>query len=168
MTLPPIKQPSNATRVRIRWAIRRDMPEVLAIESESFSYPKTEDEILTHLRQRDCIGMVAELNTGSSEIITAFMMYEMHKSQLNIIDFAVHPAYRRSSIGRQMAEKLIGKLSSYRRTKITTLLRETNLDGLLFFKSMGFEAVNLVIEHFDDEGCDGIAMVYEFKECQGR
>ncbi len=29
----------QAVRVHIRWMIRRDMPEVLAIEDESFEFP---------------------------------------------------------------------------------------------------------------------------------
>ena len=48
------------TRVHIRWMIRRDMPEVLAIEHASFEYPWCEEEFLRVLRQRNCIGMVAE------------------------------------------------------------------------------------------------------------
>ena len=44
------------TRVHIRWMIRRDMPEVLAIEHASFEYPWCEEEFLRVLRQRNCIG----------------------------------------------------------------------------------------------------------------
>ena len=47
-------------RVHIRWMIRRDMPEVLQTEQESFDYSWTEEDFLRCLRQRNCIGMVAE------------------------------------------------------------------------------------------------------------
>ncbi len=37
-------------RVHIRWMIRRDMPEVLQTEQESFEYPWTEEDFLRCLR----------------------------------------------------------------------------------------------------------------------
>ena len=46
--------------VHIRWMIRRDMPEVLQIEAASFEFPWLEDDFIRCLRQRNCIGMVAE------------------------------------------------------------------------------------------------------------
>ena len=79
-------------RVHIRWMIRRDMPEVLQTEQESFEYAWTEEDFLRCLRQRNCIGMVAE----QGEKVVGFMIYELHKSKLHILNFAVHPACRRA------------------------------------------------------------------------
>jgi [ribosomal protein S18]-alanine N-acetyltransferase len=110
-------------RVHIRWMIRRDMPEVLAIEHASFEFPWGEEEFLRVLRQRNCIGMVAELG----ERVVGFMIYELHKAKLEILNFCVHPEYRRQGVGHQMIAKLVGKLSSHRRTRISLHIRETNL-----------------------------------------
>ena len=86
------------TRVHIRWMIRRDMPEVLAIEHASFEYPWCEEEFLRVLRQRNCIGMVAEYG----ERIVGFMIYELHRNKIHVLDFATHPEFRRRGVGRQM------------------------------------------------------------------
>ena len=43
-------------RVHIRWMIRRDMPEVLAIESQSFEFPWSEEDFINCLRQRPALG----------------------------------------------------------------------------------------------------------------
>src|SRR6476620_9204115 len=112
-----------------RWMVRRDMPEVLRAEQASFDYSWTEEDFLKCLRQRNCIGMVAE----HEERVVGFMIYELHKSKLHVLNFAVHPDCRRQGIGQQMIAKLIGKLSSHRRTKITLTVRETNLVAQLFF-----------------------------------
>src|SRR5215467_12994633 len=85
----------NAIRVHIRWMIRRDMPEVLSTELASFEYAWTEDDFLRCLRQRNCIGMVAEHN----DRVVGFMIYELHKNRLHILNFAVHPSARRLGIG---------------------------------------------------------------------
>src|SRR5262245_30732838 len=88
--------------VHIRWMIRRDMPEVLAIEDQSFEFPWAEDDFIRCLRQRNCIGMVAEHN----ERVAGFMIYELHKSKLHILNFAVESHLRRRGVGRQMVKKL--------------------------------------------------------------
>ena len=65
------------------------------------------------------------------------------RRKLQVLNFAVHPEHRRQNIGHQMVAKLVGKLSSHRRTKISLLLRETGLDAQLFFKIQGFRATEV-------------------------
>src|SRR5262249_41411108 len=98
-------------RVHIWWMVRPGQPEGLAIEHGSFEYPWCEEEFLRVLRQRNCIGMVAELE----ERIVGYMIYELHRNKITVLDFATHPEFRRLGIGRQMVAKLVGKLSSQRR-----------------------------------------------------
>jgi ribosomal-protein-alanine N-acetyltransferase len=145
-------------RVHIRWMIRRDMPEVLQTETESFEYSWTEEDFLRCLRQRNCIGMVAE----QGEKVVGFMIYELHKSKLHILNFAVHPAWRRTGIGSQMVAKLVSKLSSHRRTRITLAVRERNLTAQLFFRSQGFRAVRVLRAYYEDSGEDAFLMEYAF------
>jgi len=92
------------------------------------------------------------------------MIYELHKTRLQVLNFAVHPDYRRQGIGRQMVAKLAGKLSSHRRTRIALEVRETALSAQLFFKVQGFRATDLLREHFEDTGEDAYLMQYLFDE----
>lgn len=147
-------------RVHIRWMIRRDMPEVLAIEHASQEFPWCEEEFLRVLRQRNCIGMVAE----HGERVVGFMIYELHKTRLQVLNFAVHPEFRRQGVGRQMVAKLAGKLSSHRRTRIALAIRETALASQLFFKVQGFRATEVMREHFEDTGEDAFLMQYLFDD----
>ena len=148
------------TRVHIRWMIRRDMPEVLAIEHAGFEYPWCEEEFLRVLRQRNCIGMVAE----HGERIIGFMIYELHRSNIHVLDFATHAEFRRRGVGRQMVAKLVGKLSNQRRSRISLDVRETNLHAQLFFKVLGFRAMAVVREHYADTGEDAYSMQYHLDE----
>lgn len=143
-------------RVHIRWMIRRDMPEVLVIEEDSSDHPWTEEDFLRCLRQRNCIGMVAELG----EKVVGFMIYELHKSKLHILNFAVHAGFRRQRVGTQMLQKLISKLSSHRRDCITLEIRETNLGPQLFYRDAGFRAVRVLRSHYDDTSEDAYLMQY--------
>ena len=143
-------------RVHIRWMIRRDMAEVLATEQLSFEYAWTEEDFLRCLRQRNCIGMVAEHN----DRIVGFMIYELHKNRLHVLNFAVHPSVRRSGAGTQMVAKLVGKLSSHRRSKITLAVRERNLDAQLFFRMQQFKAVRVLRNYYEDSGEDAFLMEF--------
>ncbi len=143
-------------RVHIRWMIRRDMPEVLAIEHASYDFPWCEEEFLRVLRQRNCIGMVAE----HGENVLGFMIYELHKSKLQVLNLAVSPEHRRSGIGRQMVAKLVGKLSNHRRTRIVLQVRETNLPAQLFYRTLGFRASDVVRSYYDDTDEDAFVLQY--------
>jgi len=150
----------DRVRVHIRWMIRRDMPEVLRAEQDSFDFSWTEDDFLRCLRQRNCIGMVAEVD----DRVVGFMIYELHKTKLHVLNFAVAPEWRRMGIGGQMVLKLVGKLSSHRRTKITLAVRESNLAAQLFFRSQAFKATRVLRAYYEDSGEDAYLMNYKIAE----
>jgi ribosomal-protein-alanine N-acetyltransferase len=101
--------------------------------------------------------MVAE----QGEKVVGFMIYELHKAKLHILNFAVHPIHRRLGVGAQMVAKLISKLSSHRRTRITLEVRETNLSAQLFFRSQGFRALRVLRGYYEDSGEVAFLMQYQ-------
>lgn len=145
-------------RVHIRWMIRRDMPEVIQIENRSFEFPWCEDDFIRCLRQRNCIGMVAE----HEDRVVGFMIYELQKTRIHVLNFAVAPDFRRRGVGLQMAAKLVGKLSAQRRTRICLEVRETNLAAQLFFRQVGFRAVSVLREFYEDTPEDAYLMQFRF------
>lgn len=148
--------PRNLCGVQIRWMIRRDMTEVLEIEQQSFDFPWTEEDFLCCLRQRNCIGMVAE----HQERIVGFMIYELLKSQLHILNFATSASARRQGVGTQMIEKLINKLTQQRRQEIRLEVRDGNLPAQLFFRNQGFSATNVLRNYYEDTAEDAYVMRY--------
>lgn len=146
----------------VRWMIRRDMPDILAIENHNFEYPWSEEEFTRCLRQRNCIGMVAELD----DRIVGYMIYELHKDRLHILNFAVSQAARRRGVGSRMVQKLIGKLTAQRRTSILLEARETNLEAHLFFRSLGFKAVSVLRDFYDDTTEDAYVFQYRFRQTE--
>lgn len=142
--------------VDIRWAIKRDIPTILAIEQASYDNPWTEDELTVIRRQRDTIGMVAEIN----DEVVGFMFYELHPRRLHLSNFAVDPSFRRQGVGSSLMKTLTSKLSWDRRNRITLEVRETNLTAQLFFKSQGFRAVRVLKDFYDDADEDAYLMQY--------
>ena len=127
-----------------RWLIRRDLPEVLQIEQECNDPPWDEEQFLCCLRQRNCIGMVAEHN----DQVIGFIVYELIKNRLKIVNLAVPPLFQRQGVGAALIERLKSKIAQQRRKQIELEIRETSLDGQLFFKDQGFLATELLLDHF--------------------
>ena len=148
---------STELDIEIRWAINRDTPTLLAIEAASFEDPWTEEELLRCLRQRNTIGMVAELDDD----VVGFMIYELHKNRLHLASLAVDPQYRRRGIGRAMIRSLTGKIGlGSVRNRITLEVRESNLPAQLFFKSQGFRAVQVLRDFYENSTEDAYLMQY--------
>lgn len=145
-----------ATELKVRWMIRRDMPEVLAIEQQSFEFAWSEDDFIRCLRQRNCIGMVAELE----ERVVGFMIYELHKSRLHVLNFAVRREFRRQGVGAAMIQKLQRKLSHQRRSRMALEVRESNLEAQLFFRSQGFRAISVLRDFYNDTTEDAYLFSY--------
>lgn len=145
----------TSVKPHVRWMIRRDMPSVLDIAPTL-----TEEAALTMLRGRKMIGMVVE----EGEEVRGFMIYELQKKLLHVHEFAVDWSHRRRGFGTAMIDLLKSKLSSRRRTRISINVRERNLPAQLFLKALGFEAVRVERDFYDDPTEDAYRMVCRFAE----
>lgn len=148
----------------IRWMVRRDLKEVIDIENGCFAANTTwtEDDFLITLKKHDCTGIVYE-HDGK---LVGFLMYELSKTELFIINVAIHPDYQRKGIGTQLINKLVGKLSFDRRTKIKGMVRDNNLDVQLFLKHLGFKAIQVLKNYYEDFNQDGYLMQYKINQNQ--
>lgn len=146
--------------ISMRWLIRRDMPRVLDIEQSNFGTIWTEEDFIRCLRQRDCIGMVAEYDVN----IAGFVIYELHKNRLHVLNLCIDPGWRRQGVGRVIVRKLVSKLSAIRRNRITIDVRESNLPAQLFFRSMQFRAEKILPEHYSDSFESAYCMVRRYSE----
>lgn len=127
--------------------IRRDLPAVLDIEEQCLQYCWTEDDFIRALRQRNVIGKVAE----HGEEILGFMIYELHKTRLNILKISTHVDHLRMGIGKALVENLKLKLSWQNRRKLTLEVRESNLAVQLFLRSLGFRVIRILKDHYGGE-----------------
>jgi ribosomal-protein-alanine N-acetyltransferase len=147
-------------RVHVRWMVRRDFADVLAIEQACFEFPWNENDFLNCLHQRNCIGMVAEYEGH----VVGFMVYETLKNKILLTNIATSPEFRRQGIARQMIQKLISKLVHQHRNKIVIEIRETNLPALVFFRSLRFRAVAALKNFYDDMDEDAYVLQYRLGE----
>lgn len=118
--------------LHIRWMVRRDVPHL-----SGFGGLLSPEEVVTAMRQRQTIGMVAECGND----ILGYMTYGLHRDFITVLDFAVSPDVRRSGVGRVLCDKLVYKLCSHRRTFLAAPVPDDRLDALMFFRDRGFTAI---------------------------
>jgi ribosomal-protein-alanine N-acetyltransferase len=59
-----------------------------------------------------------------------------------------------------MVRKLVSKLAPQRRSRIMLEVRETNLAAQLFFRQLGFRAISLLREFYEDTPEDAYLMQF--------
>jgi ribosomal-protein-alanine N-acetyltransferase len=85
---------------------------------------------------------------------------ELHRTRLHVLNFAVSRQHRRLGVGSLLVDKLSGKLTPERRSRILLEVRETNLPAQLFFRSCGFRAISVVKDFYQDTTEDAYLMEY--------
>lgn len=143
----------------VRWMVRRDMQEVLAIEEVSFTSPWTEVEFMRALRTSNNIGMVLELN----DEVVGYCVYALHRLHLEIVNLAVRPDLRRIGCGQTLVRSIKDKVEMHsRRNAVVAVVWENNLSAQLFLKSQGFQAtLPFVKRPYDDIDGDGYLFKWE-------
>lgn len=140
----------------LRHMLERDLAEVLDHEFESFEDPWREADFRGCLRQRNNLGMVMAIG----DRVAGYMVYALEAECLFLLNIAVGHEFRRRGLGRQMVDRLKGKLSEQRRTRLEAEVQDSNLLGQLFFKSQGFVVRKVLRDHYDD--LDGDAYLFRF------
>ncbi len=128
------------TQSYVRYMIRRDLDAVAAMDKDLFDCPWTKAEFILALQQRNTVGIVSERN----EEVVGYMVYEIHRHKIQLLNFAVRARSQRLGVGREMVERLKSRLSFKQREMIATEVRESNLDAQLFFKAMGFKCTSIL------------------------
>ena len=137
---PEMHKPKYPTH--IRWMIRRDLPEVLAIDANGYDSSWNEQDFIDNLRATYCIGMVCE--SEHDQRIVGFMVYELHEQMIHLLRFATMPEEREKGIGSEMIRWLTEKLNAQRRKRLLLALPESNRSGVDFVARRGLLAVSLI------------------------
>lgn len=131
------------TRIHIRWLTRKDLAQVVSIQGGGFKRNRSPEEFVENLYRRNRVGLVAEYGGQ----VAGFMVYELTRTQIRLLNLGVADQARSLNIGRRLVEKLIQKLRYDGRTRVVCEVDERNLAAQLFFRACGFRATEILRPH---------------------
>lgn len=144
----------------IEWMVRLHLPSVLRIERECFGEPWTEDDFIREVRRPKVVSMVATVNDS----VVGYMLYELHKNRLHVLNLAVDQAFHRQGIGSAMLQKLQGKLSHDRRNRVMMEVADHNLAAQLWLKANDFKAISILTDFFERrDGSKQDAFLFQYR-----
>ncbi len=120
---------ANPVRFHVRWMLRACLPKCLEIEAACLEAEHgldawTEDDFVQNLRLRNVSGMCCEARFLTDDDfslprpVLGFVVYGLFTGHIDLHRFAVMPCERAEEIQTALLDKLKGKLSSHRRTRI--------------------------------------------------
>ena len=131
--------------MRLRRMNRSDLPQVVAIEKASYSFPWGEDIF------RDCLNMryqcwVCELG----DEVLGYGILSMAVGEAHILNLCVSPAEQKQGIGRKLLEHLM----AVARTEAETMfleVRPTNIHAIALYDSLGFNEIGVRKGYYQSE-----------------
>ena len=138
---------------------KEDLPEVLAIESLSFSEPWTEEMFLHELSSEGIADLlVARADEGAGLRIAAFLCAWIVAGELHINNIAVHPAYRRRGVASQLLEEILGRAKARGATAGYLEVRASNEAAKALYHRYGFKLIGRRPNYYDHPEEDAILM----------
>lgn len=138
---------------------REDLPEVLAIESLSFSEPWTE-EMFVHELSSGWIAnhLVARADEGSGPHLVGFLCAWIVAGELHINNIAAHPGYRRRGVASQLLEEILCRAKAIGATAGYLEVRASNEAAKALYLRYGFKLVGRRRNYYDHPREDAIVM----------
>ena len=144
--------------IALRWMNRSDMMDVLAIERMSYRKAWELKEFAAVIRDKAVIGRVVEVR-GT---IQGYIIYELHRQKIEILNIAVAPDMRIQGLGSLMLQPLFQRVHhSPLKHCIEVFVADDNLGAHLFFKALTFWASGVHRCHLEN-GQDAYRFVYGF------
>jgi [ribosomal protein S18]-alanine N-acetyltransferase len=154
--------PAETTRFRFPgpiafdYADLDDLPAIYEIETRSFpthwSYRVLRDEV-RRARPHSRV-----LVARCADRVVAFAIYWIVIDEVHLLNFAVHPAYRRLGIARRLLEAVLAEGRRMGLVRATLEVRVSNDGAIELYKEAGFVTVAMRRGYYQDTGEDANVM----------
>lgn len=140
--------------LKIRKMGRRDIDQILEIESLCFPIPWSRDSFLSELRNPLAQYIVAQEGVFLQGYAGVWLIFD----EGHITNVAVHPRARGKRIGELLLTNTMAFVSAHGAASITLEVRPSNDVALSLYCRMGFKKVGVRKGYYIDNGEDAIVM----------
>lgn len=133
-----------------------DLPDLLHIESASFSQPWSKADFLAELGKHPPSIYVARKDRKSS--VLGYICFWDVAGEIQMLNLAVHPEYRRQEVGRTLLTFLLKQTEARKATKVFLEVRPSNQAAQTLYRSLGFKLLYRRPNYYPPEGEDALVM----------
>lgn len=151
----------NAEQIVIRPMQLSDLQQVLAIEVASFPAPWSRQAFVSELTYNR---MAVYLVARSQNQVVGYAGMWLVVDEAHVTNIAVHLAWRRLGIGKQLMDRLQDLALARGCTAMTLEVRKSNFAAQNLYTQYGFAAQGLRRGYYADTGEDAIVMWKQLEE----
>ena len=124
--------------VHIRPMMEIDLPEVAAIEQQSYAFPWSENIF------RDClrVGYICRALDLAGQII-GYAVMSLGAGEAHILNVCVRDDYRSVGFGRRLLEHLLERAAAAGVSEAFLEVRPSNLAAIRLYQKIGFEQIGI-------------------------
>ena len=117
---------------------KKDLPEILAIEKESFVSPWSEGMFADELKVRHSQCLVARLSTDKKSMIGGYLIFWIVADEAHLHNLAVKKEFRNQGLAYGFMD-VMKEISRQAGVRAQTLeVRESNLEAIKLYRKCGF------------------------------
>jgi ribosomal-protein-alanine N-acetyltransferase len=133
-----------------------DLPELLAIELGSFNQPWSKASFLSELRKAPASLYLIRKEPLAS--ILGYICFWTVADEIQLLNLAVHPDYRRQGLGRLLMTFLLLRAEEKGISKVFLEVRPSNQVAIALYRSLGFKNLYRRPGYYETDGEDALVM----------
>ena len=154
---------NDAVQVAIDLMKKKDLPEILAIEKESFKSPWSEGMFRDELNVNHSQCLVARIGQGEKSIIGGYIIFWIVADEAHLHNLAVKKEFRKQGLAQRFMD-VMKEISSQVGLKTQTLeVRESNLEAIKLYRKCGFVVKGRRPLYYTDTQEDALIMWADVK-----
>ncbi|MGD0279358.1 MAG: ribosomal protein S18-alanine N-acetyltransferase [Smithella sp.] len=151
-------------RATIDLMVKADLPEIMAIERESFSSPWTEGMFVKEIDSAHSMCLCVRINFGSKSVVAAYIIFWLVADEVHLHNLAVKKEYRKQGLafGLMEAMKEISRKNGI--IAQTLEVRESNTEAIKLYRKCGFVVKGIRPLYYTDTCEDALIMWADIKK----
>ena len=146
--------PARAHNVNVREMRPADLPQVIAIERDTYPTPWSRAMFLGELARRGSTGLVAI----EARRVLGYLMASQYAEVWHVLNVSVHRMRRGERIGARLLEALFSRAEGRADCGFTLEVRVSNEPAIRLYRRMGFTEHGVRPHYYSDNGEDALIM----------
>lgn len=137
---------------------REDLPEILAIERESFQTPWTEGMFVDELSTKHAQCLVVKVEIEGKAVIAAYIIFWLVAGEVHLHNLAVKREFRRQGLAHSLMKLMRSIAAQLGTTRLLLEVRVSNTEAIGLYRKCGFVVKGRRPRYYSDTQEDALIM----------